>query len=282
MGSKEGPSLPKIELMKFGGDPSEFAEFSVNFRDHFESQATDDSQWLTHLLAQCVGKAKDAIRSCLNLPVGQRYSEAWETLLKNFDQPHIVADTHLKKSRELSLRQGDATSLMYFARKLEDVKQVLTSMGTCYVAHLDNEDTIVTLMKKLPDESLKRKWTNIAGDLVCLKKKVNFADFLNFIQERAECLNNRFGQELMSSSTQTKEKRPLNKDKQDPPLKVSTLATKGEESPEPSDVRSATLKCYHCSKPHVIWQCDTFGTAPYKERLQTVQKKKLCGSCLRQ
>ena len=29
---KEGPSLPKVELMKFGGDPLEYAEFVTNFR----------------------------------------------------------------------------------------------------------------------------------------------------------------------------------------------------------------------------------------------------------
>ena len=73
---KQGPSLPKIELMKFGGDPSEHAEFVVNFGDHSKSQVTDDSQRLTYLLAQCVGKAKDATKSCVYLPVGQRYEEA--------------------------------------------------------------------------------------------------------------------------------------------------------------------------------------------------------------
>ena len=72
---KQGPSLPKIELMKFWGDPTEYAEFTVNFRDHIESQVTDDSQRLTRL-THCVGKAKDAIKSCVNIPVGQRYEEA--------------------------------------------------------------------------------------------------------------------------------------------------------------------------------------------------------------
>ena len=43
-----------------------------------------------------VGRAKDAIKSCVNLPVGQRYSEAWKTLSKNFGQPHMVADAHMK------------------------------------------------------------------------------------------------------------------------------------------------------------------------------------------
>lgn len=31
---KQGPSLPKVELMKFSGDPLEYAEFITNFRDN--------------------------------------------------------------------------------------------------------------------------------------------------------------------------------------------------------------------------------------------------------
>ena len=112
----------KKELMKFGGDPSEYGEFVVNFRDHIESQVSDDSQRLTRLLAQCVGRAKDAIKSCVNLPVGQRYSEAWKTLSKNFGQPHMVADAHMKRLRDYNLRRVDAPSLMEFARRLEDTK----------------------------------------------------------------------------------------------------------------------------------------------------------------
>jgi len=50
---KQGPTLPKIELMKFGGDPSEYGEFVATFRNHVESQVSDDSQSLTHLFAQC-------------------------------------------------------------------------------------------------------------------------------------------------------------------------------------------------------------------------------------
>jgi len=38
---------------------------------------TDESQRLTRLLAQCIGKAKEAIRSCANLAVSEKYTEAW-------------------------------------------------------------------------------------------------------------------------------------------------------------------------------------------------------------
>ena len=39
---RQGPTLPKIELMKFGGDPSEYGEFVVNSRDHIENQVSDE------------------------------------------------------------------------------------------------------------------------------------------------------------------------------------------------------------------------------------------------
>ena len=278
---RQGPTLPKIELMKFGGDPSEYGEFVVNFRDHIESQVSDDSQRLTCLLAQCVGRAKDAIKSCVNLPVGQRYSEAWKTLSKNFGQPHMVADAHMKKLRDYNLRRVDASSLMDFARRLEDTKRVLTSMGPLYVSRLNNEDTVLMLMKKLPDEGLKRKWTDVAGDLICSKGQVDFSDFSKFIQKRADRLNNRFGQELRSAPPQQdKGRRYGNKEKQEQPFKVTTLTTQSKGNGKPAGTGSANLKCFQCSGPHAIWQCESFKKASYENRLRTVQQKKLCTSCL--
>lgn len=278
---KQVPTLPNIELMKFGGDPSEYGEFVANFCDNFESQVSDDSRRLTHLLAQCVGKARDAIKSCVNLPVGQRYNAAWKTLLKNFGQPHMVADAHMRKLTEYNLRRVNATNLMDFARRLEDTKWVLTSMGPLYVSRLDNEDTILKLMKKLPNEGLKRKWTDIAGDTICSKGHVDFYDFLNFIQKRADHLNNRFGQESKSSPLQQeKEKRYGNRGKQDPPINATTLTTQSKGSRKPTDTRSATLKCYQCSGPHAIWHCEVFRNLSHEDRLRTIEQKKLCGSCL--
>jgi len=208
-GLKQGPTLPKIELMKFEGDPSEYGESVANFRDNIESQVSDDSQRLTRLLAQCVGKARDAIKSCVNLPVGQRYNAAWKTLLKNFGQPHMVADAHMRKLREYNLRRVDATNLMDFARRLQDTKRALTSMGPLYVSRLNNEDTILMLMKKLPDEDLKLDWTDVAADMICSKGHLDFYDFLNFIQKRADRLNNRFGQELKSPPLQKRKKKDM-------------------------------------------------------------------------
>ena len=65
--------------MKFENEPLEYVEFMTNFKDNIELQVRDESQRFTRLLAQCTGKAGDAIRSCVNLDVNQRYKEAMST-----------------------------------------------------------------------------------------------------------------------------------------------------------------------------------------------------------
>ena len=69
----------------------------------------------------------------------------------------MVADAHLRKLRELNIRKGDATGLMDSARGIKDAKQVLTSINCRYAVRLDNEEMILMLLRKLPDENLKRK-----------------------------------------------------------------------------------------------------------------------------
>ena len=92
---RQGPSLPRIEPMKFNGDPIEFTAFEVNFRECVEDHVKDDSQRLSHPLAQCVGKARDAIRGCVTLPSGTKYSEAWKVLRRNFGKNYMITDACL-------------------------------------------------------------------------------------------------------------------------------------------------------------------------------------------
>ena len=66
---------------------------------------------------------------------------------------------------------------MEFVRRLEDTGRALRSMGCNYSIRLDSEDVIVMLMRKLPVESLKRKWADRAGDLIKSKGQAEFADF---------------------------------------------------------------------------------------------------------
>ncbi|XP_015754718.1 PREDICTED: uncharacterized protein LOC107334301 [Acropora digitifera] len=278
---KQGPSLPKVELAKFSGDPLGYAEFVTNFKNNIESQVADESQRLKPLLAQCIGKAREAIRSCVNLPVGHRYSVAWKTLNENFGQSHMIVKAHMKKLREIQVRKADASTLMDFARRLEDARRVLTSMGSNYTSRLDNEDLIIMLMRKLPDESLKRKWADRAGDLLKSKGRAEYADFVSFINRAAERINNRYGQELKPFSSTESEKNESGRGKSDNPHRVTTLATTSDKTQQSLDMTTRVpLKCPQCSGPHGVWRCRIFRSSSLRDRLRTVRQHRLCRVCL--
>ena len=273
---KEGPSLPKIELMRFSGDPLEYVEFMTNFKDNIECQVSDESQRFTRLLAQCVGKAKDAIRSCVNLDANQRYKEAKNCLLENFGQPHIIVEAHMKKLREIQIRRSDASSLMEFVRHLDDSERALKSMGPSYSNRLDNEDVIVMLMRKLPDEGLKRRWADKAGDLIKSNGVVQFDDFVQFLKKVAGRINNRFGRELKQ---QNEDEKPFNRPRFRQRRRANVNAIHGGTDEENSPAK-AGHKCQQCSGPHGIWRCQVFKSLATKDRLKTVKQHKLCRICL--
>lgn len=64
------------------------------------------------------------------------------------------------------MRKADLSSLMEFVRRLEDAKRVLTSMVCNYMNRLDNEHVLVMLMRRLPEENLKKKWVDRGGDVI--------------------------------------------------------------------------------------------------------------------
>ncbi len=94
----------------------------------------------------------------------------------------------MKKLREIQIRRSDASSLMEFVRHLDDSERALKSMGPSYSNRLDNEDVIVMLMRKLPDEGLKRRWADKAGDLIKSNGVVQFDNFVQFLKKVAGCI----------------------------------------------------------------------------------------------
>ena len=71
---------PKVEYLKFDGDPLRYVTFIHNFETYLEQDNPDDSRRLQLLIQHCTGKAREAIESCANLPVSDGYRVAKETL----------------------------------------------------------------------------------------------------------------------------------------------------------------------------------------------------------
>jgi len=200
-----------------------------NFKDNIESQVANECQRLTRLPAQSIGKAQEAIRSCVNLPVGNRYPEAWKTLHENFDKPHMIVKAHMKRLTEIQMRKVGASTLIDFVRRLKDARRVLMTMGSNVTSRLDNEDVIIMLMRKLPNEGLKRKWADRASDLIKDTGRTEYADFASFIKRVVECFNNRYGQKLEALSFTEREKKESGRGMADDPPRVTSLATASDD-----------------------------------------------------
>ena len=142
---------------------------------------------------------------------------------------------------------------MEFVRHLEDSERALKSMGTRHSARLDIENVIVMLMRKLPQERLKRMWAHKAGDLIKGKGLAQFDDFVNFLKKVAGRIN-RFGRELKSSSH---DQKSHHRGKLDEQRKINANAIQNEFNKERGITR-ASCKCLQCLGPHGIWGCPTF------------------------
>ena len=135
-------SAPKVEYMRFDGNPMKYVSFMHNFETCLEKDNPDNSRRLQLLIQHCYGKAREAIESCVNLPVEEGYYVAKNTLRENFGKPHIIAKAHIKKLENLPpLKQADGQNLLEFARHLEVAERTLTGMGPEYVSDLNHTNT---------------------------------------------------------------------------------------------------------------------------------------------
>ena len=176
-------NMPKIEYLHFNGDPLKYGTFMHNFEVCLERDNPDDSRKLQLLIQHCNGKAREAIESCINLPSKDGYRVAKETL---------------RETDLASLKSADGPSLLEFSRHLNTAERTLKGMGASYACDLDHMNTLRELAKKLPMH-LRAKWTEQAGNIIEKDRKPGFEDFLKFIQQRANLVNNEFGTDMAYS-----------------------------------------------------------------------------------
>ena len=271
---RQRPALPKVELTKFSGDPGDFAEFRTSFRVNIEVHVESDSERFLRLLSLCEGRARDAIKGCVNLPVGEMYEAAWASLSEYFGQPHMVASCQMKRLRDIQLKTYDASALMRFASRLEDAKRTLDSLGPDYALRLDSDDLIKDMMKKL-DDSLRKRWVERAGYLLEAHQRVTFDDFTNFVKGLSRRLNNVFGEELRLSQTFPKSRVTAF---------VATSSRESEDNVKESsryrNPRSSKTTCPFCEGDHKIWRCEKFSELAEPDRYIFVMKARLCLRCL--
>ncbi|PFX25076.1 hypothetical protein AWC38_SpisGene10297 [Stylophora pistillata] len=245
----------------------------------------DNSRRLQLLIQHCYGKAREAIESCVNLPVEEGYYVAKNTLREDFGTPHIIARAPIKKLENLPLlKQAVGQSLLEFARHLEVAERTLTSMGPEYVSDLNHTNTLRKLNRKLL-LFMRVKWTECAGRIIKSGQRPRFLDFLQFFKQRATLVNNEFGEDLNCSPSRDKEKGKGRDGRNRTPHKFTTMAigARNDRSPQHKGLHRTTGArpgCAVCSNRYGVWRCGKFIGLPYQDKMKIVQENSLCIKCL--
>ena len=274
-------STPKVEYMRFDGDPIKYVSFMHNFETCLEKYNPDNSRRLQLLIQHCYGKARDAVESCVNLPVDEGYHVAKSTLSENFGLPHIIAKALIRKLESLPpLRQADGASLLAFARHLDVANRTLSGMGPEYVSDLNHTNTLRELNKKLP-LFMRVKWTECAGRIISRGSRPKFADFLQHLKDRAALVNNEFGEDLTASPSKERDSAKR-KDPQGRGAQKWTSLFGGVQGQKWAGKQNQKLPaCSVCRGQHGLWKCDKFKNQPHQDKWKVVRDQKLCIKCLR-
>ena len=177
------------------------------------------------------------------------------------------------------------TDLCTAVRSLETVAQGIKLGPSAPKVELKkfSGDVIITLMRKLPDEGLKRKSVDTAGDLIKSNGRAAYLVSLILLERQHSVSTMDMEKNRIFLTCAKRESKESGKGKADYRVKVTALATYSEEDQQGIAIPTGVpLKCPQCSGPHRVWSCRMFRSSSLRDRSKTVRQHRLCRACLSQ
>ncbi|GFX11076.1 putative gag-pol protein [Trichonephila clavipes] len=236
--------LPKINIERFSGDYKNWP----SFKDLYVSLVHDNMclsniQKFQYLRGLLLSEPANIIK---HIPITETaYNEAWEKLLARYDKKKQIIFSLIKTFMEQpSFNDTNSHNLRNIADTSDEVIRGLKSIDT----KAESRDVwlIYILLQKV-DPKTRQEWAQFSNNI----DFPTFEAFIEFLNNRCTCL------ELYNVSV-TQEKQPyINKSK-----------------------FNNSLKCSCCKMNHLVFKCSKFKEMSVKERIQLVNKQKLCMNCL--
>ena len=271
-------NLPPLQIQKFSGEPEEFDNFIATFNEVIGKVISDPAAKLLRLKSQLTGIALESIKMCRTDSGEAGYTRAMKILHDRFGSPYIVCNSMIER-----LKHGPEVrtpeELRTFSDELANAEVTLTKNKM--FSEIDTQNNIVQICLRL-EASLRYKWRNrIVKHKQSTGVYLNFADFVVFVQQRADIVNDPlYGRDvLLDRGSQNIGKKS-----------VSSLAV-CEQEPRSSiscpdshvlldDESLSCNVCHLCSKGHKLYTCYKFRGMPLDKRSHYVKTNNLCTLCL--
>ncbi|XP_053691432.1 uncharacterized protein LOC128739955 [Sabethes cyaneus] len=255
-------------LPKFNRDPETWPLFISSFEHTTKACGYSNIENLDRLLNSLEGEAFNAVRSMLVLP--ESVPEVIQDLRRLFGQPEKLLRTLLNKVRRVSPPTTD--DLQTFVTFGITVKHLCDHLEAAHLLdHLRNPLLVQQLVEKLPPE-YQMKWVEYKR----AKKGTPLRLFTDYITCIGDVASEAVAYSMTASEAVRYPKTKFSKTKEFVYIHESV-----DEQVQEMRSEKGTKACWICNRTdHRIRFCDDFRKMNIVERLEAVEKQKLCGICL--
>lgn len=256
--------LPDIELPKFSGDFKHFRTFIDRFNSLVHNNASlNPIDKYNYLIASLSGPPLTLINST---PLSDdNYENAYKSLINRYDNKRLIAISHLQaidNAPVITLNNKNAHTL----RNLVDIfNENLTALKTFSLPVAEWDFLLYYILSKHLDEETKTQFEFSSSN--SKNNLPTYANLTTFITNRCDSLD-----AIEFSKTHSSTYRNKN---------ITTNSNKDFRKIKQFFVTSnPKLTCNYCKAGHSIYKCQSFRDRTAQERLNFVNKNKLCINCL--
>ncbi|XP_044741885.1 uncharacterized protein LOC123302859 [Chrysoperla carnea] len=249
------PKLPKIDIIKFSGDPQTWPVFYQTFKTLIhDNPDIDESCKIHYLLSKLDGKA--AIICSGIQPIAENYSIIWKILVDKYQDKRFLANNYLKQILDFKSIQVESTSaLNNFIERFDTSVSALKQLNIADLADL----ILVSIALSKLDNST-RKLFEMSIKEVELPTYQQLSEFIRIQAKVLSRVSNTGGHMTKFSN----------------PSCSSSKSTHAFTS-----INATNSNCPVCQKqPHLVYTCPKFISLTPSERYNLSKEKSLCLNCL--
>ncbi|XP_055603791.1 uncharacterized protein LOC129752026 [Uranotaenia lowii] len=258
LGMHSGVRLPQISIPSFDGDYRNWLAFKATFESLIhEVDDLSEVQKFHYLKSALKGEAAKLIESLT--VTNENYLIAWETISKRYSNEKLLKKRHLQALMEYPrIDKPTASAIHGLVDEFEQRLKILKQLGE----KVDDWGAMIVfwMCNKL-DVSTLQLWEDHSASL----ENPSFKDLVNFLERRTRVL-----EAVSSNSSDFSSIQPRSNFKRNP-VGVHVGAEDAKQQ----------LTCVCCGQSHYMSQCERFIKMSLKEKLDFINTKRLCSSCLK-
>lgn len=271
-------SNTKLEVMKFSGEQSSWAEWKSTFETYVHNDPIiSDTEKFYYLKRSLQGVAANILKGWLT--TGENYQAAYRSVVEVFENKYRMVMAHLNELFKLPhFTHENFGGLRMMIDTTKSVIRQLEIAGSP-VKHWD-QVIVFVLISRMSPRTLEF-WEN-SKDLTEMPKLNELFEFLerrarsqvNFELSSIHSNEQQKGNDKQSGTQdQQQNKQKHNKNQKRWPNQSSKPAV------EKSHMEQRTISCYNCQLPHPMFRCAKLLDLPVQSRINRVRELKLCLNC---